>query len=73
VRPSSFGVLSLFALLPIASLGPIAQAAAGGDEEPVLAQLQETAPDDEGKDPGPLSAAREARLPFDPSGEALLL
>ncbi|MBW1687071.1 MAG: hypothetical protein JRS35_18635 [Deltaproteobacteria bacterium] len=73
MRPSSFGVLNLFSLLLIASLGPIAQASAGGDEEPVLAQLQEAAPDDEGKDPGPLSAAREARLPFDPSGEALLL
>ena len=73
MRSSSSGVLNLFSFLLIASLGPIAQASAGGDQEPVLAQMEEAAPDDEGKDPGPSSTAREARVPFDPSGEALLL
>jgi aminopeptidase N len=73
VRPGSFGVLSLFAFLLIASTAPIAQASDGGDEEPVRAQLQQAAPEDEGKDPGPFSVAREPRLPLDPSREALLL
>jgi hypothetical protein len=42
-------------------------------EEPVRVQLQQDAPEDEGKDPGLLSAARELRVPLDPRREALLL
>jgi hypothetical protein len=72
VRPGSFGVLSLTVFLLGASPAPIAQASEGGDAETVGAQLQEAAPEDEGKDPGSSSVARELRVPLDPSREALL-
>jgi hypothetical protein len=73
VRAGSFGVLSLTVFLLVASPAPTAQASEGGGEEPAGAQPEEAAPEDEGKDPGRLSLARELRVPLDPSREAPLL
>jgi hypothetical protein len=73
VKASSFGTLNLAAFLLIASPAAIARAFEGGDEEPVRVQLEEAAPEDEGKDPGPFSATRELRVPLDLGREALLL
>ena len=61
MRPGLFGVLGLFVFLLVASQTATARASEGGDEETAGAPLQEAAPEDEGKDPGPSSVARALR------------
>jgi hypothetical protein len=73
VRPDWFGALGLSALLLFASAASIARVSEGEGEEPAGAPLEEVAPEDEGKDPGFFSAARELRVPLDPDLEGLLL
>jgi len=73
VRPGSFAAFCLGVFVLAAPPGPLAKASEGGDEETAGAPLEEAAPEDEGKDPGSSSEARELRVPLDPGRDAVLL